>query len=388
MTLAGLAMKNVLRQKGRSALTILGIAVAIVLFTLMRTLVQSWTGSIDEAATDRLVTRHKVTLVMTLPKKYVDQVKQIPGVKYANYANWFGGKDPNHPSDFFATIAIDPATFHEVYPEVIVDPAVLEAWKQDRRGALIGDQLAAKFGWKPGQKVTLKGSIFPGNWEFVIAGTYTSKSKTMDRSSFWFHWDYLNDSKTTIRKDQIGWIVTLVDDPTRSAEISRQIDALFEPQDNQTTTMSEKAFQQSFLGMFSAILTAIDFVSIAILAIILLILGNTIAMSVRERTSEYGAMRAIGFQPRHIAASVAGESLFIGFLGGALGLGLAFLFINMVLGPFLGENMGAMFPHFMIGGRIALMAIGVAMLVASLAAILPAFRAARLDVVTALRTLE
>ncbi len=388
MTLASLALKNVLRNKGRNVLTIFGIAVAIVLFTLMRTVVLSWTGSVDEAATDRLVTRHKVTFVMSLPKKYIDQIKKVPGVTTASYASWFGGKEPNNPSAFFATIAVDPATFFEIYPEIIVDPAQVEAWKADRRGALIGDQLAKQFGWKVGQKVVIKGTIFPGNWEFLVSGIYTTESKTVDRSSLWFHWDYLNESPKTLKKDQIGWILSRIEDPRRSAEISKQIDAIFDPQDTQTTTMSEKAFQQSFLGMFSAILTAIDVVSIAILAIILLILGNTIAMGVRERTGEFGALRAIGFQPRHIAGLVFGESLAIGALGGALGLGLGYLFVNKVLGPFLGETMGAMFPHFGINGAIALTAFGIALGLAFLAASLPARRAARLDVVAALRTVE
>jgi putative ABC transport system permease protein len=388
VNLATLSMRNALRSRGRTVLTILGIAVAVILFTLMRTVVASWTGAQEFAAKDRIGTRHKVTFVMTLPKKYVEQIKAVPGVSQVNYANWFGGKDPNHPSDFFGKIAVDVATFLDVYPEIVVDPAQAEAWKQDRRGALVGDQLAKKFGWKVGQKVVMVGDIYPGDWEFIIDGIYTATSRAVDRSSMWFHWEYLNDSPVVRRKDQVGWIVSRIDDPTRSADISRQIDAMFDSQDTQTLTMSEKAMQQSFMGMFSAILTGINYISIAILLIILLILGNTIAMAVRERTGELGAMRAIGFQPRHIALLVAGEALVVGLLGGLVGLGLAYLFIDKAMGPMLEENMGAMFPFFRITGVVAAQAIGVAVLAAGLAAILPARRAARLDVVTALRTVE
>jgi putative ABC transport system permease protein len=388
MTLAALAIKNVARNKGRTALTVLGIAVAIVLFTLMRTFVASWTGAIEHAAKDRVATRHKVTFVMTLPKKYVEEIRQIPGVTKVTWANWFGAKEPNHPADFFATIATDATSFLEVYDEVEVSPAHAEAWKQNRRGALVGDQLATKFGWKPGDKVVLQGTIFPGMWEFEVSGIYTSQRKSVDRATFWFHWDYLNESPQTRQKDQIGWIVSRIDDAGRSAAVAKAIDARFDDRDIQTLSMSEKAMQQSFLGMFSAILKAVDVVSIAILVIILLVLGNTIAMAVRERTGEYGCLRAIGFQPRHIAIFVTGEALVIGVLGGLLGIGLAHLFINVVVGPALEENMGGMFPYFRIPPEVAVIAVGLATALAGLAAIIPAYRAARLDVVTALRTVE
>jgi putative ABC transport system permease protein len=351
-------------------------------------LVAAWTSASEAASKERLVTHHKVTFIMPLPKKYVDRIKQVPGVTSVNYANWFGGRLPQHPKDFFAKIAIDADSMLDVYPEVVVPPEQLAAWKQEKTGALVGQKLAAKYGWKVGDKVTVEGDIFPGLWDFKISGIYTTTAKTVDRSSMWFHWAYLNDSPVTRRKDQVGWMVSRVDDPSRAAAIAGEIDKVFADQDNQTSTTDEKAFQQSFLGMFSAVLTAIDVVSIAILAIILLILGNTIAMAVRERTVEYGCLRAIGFQPRHIATFVAGESLATGLLGGLVGLGLSTLLVNGALGPWIEENLGGFFPYFRITPTVAALALGVAVAMAALAAILPAFRAARLDVVTALRTVE
>jgi putative ABC transport system permease protein len=302
--------------------------------------------------------------------------------------NWFGGKVESRPTEFFGTIATDPETFLEVYDEIIVDPALAEAWKQNRRGALIGDRLAKQFGWKVGDKVVLAGSIFPGNWDFVIEGIYTAERRSVDRSTFWFHWDYLNDSEVVKPKDQVGWIVSRVNDPKRSAEISKAIDQMFDERDTQTITMSEKALQQSFLGMISAVLTAIDIVTIAILAIILLILGNTIAMAVRERTVEYGCLRAIGFRSKHIAMFVVGESLTIGLLGGALGLVLAQLFINGALGPMLEENMGGFFPHFKLPPELIGVAFGIAAALSLIAAVLPAYLASKLKVVDALRAVE
>src|SRR5262249_30547523 len=160
--------------------------------------------------------------------------------------------------------------------EIIVDPKQAAAWKQNRQGALIGDRLATQMGWKVGDRVVLSGTIFPGNWDFVIEAIYTAERRTVDRSSFYFHWDYLNESPSTRQKDQIGWIVTRIDDPTQSATIAKRIDAMFEERDVQTISMSEQAMQQSFLGMISAVLKAIDVVTVAILIIIVLILGNTI----------------------------------------------------------------------------------------------------------------
>jgi len=397
MRLATLAVKNVGRHKGRTALTALGIAVAIVLFMLMRTVVLSWTGAIDHAAQDRLVTRHKVTIIMPLDKRYVSDVAQLPsiarskdGSPLVTWGNWFGAKDPNKPNDFFATIATDPKSFLEVYDEIIVDPKQAEAWKQNRRGALVGDSLAKSYGWKVGDRIVLQGTIFPGDWEFIIEGIYTAERRSVDRRSLWFHWNYLNDSPIVRQqdKDKVGWIVSRVSDPGRAAQVAKQIDTMFDSRDTQTTTMNEKAFQQSFLGFFSAVLTAIDVVTFAILVIIALILGNTIFMAVRERTSEYGCLRAIGFRGKHLAWLVIGESVTIGLVGGLLGLGLSALMVNKLLGPFIEENFGGIFPHFQIPVELAALGLLVAAVLAVVAAIWPAYRASKLKVADAIRTVE
>lgn len=394
MRLGTLAVKNLARHKFRTVLTALGIAIAIMLFMVMRTVVLSWTGAVDASAKDRIASRHKVTFVMTLPKRYVEDIANVPGIAKVNgvpqvsYMNWFGGKHPVKTDEFFATIATDPASFLSVYDEIIVDPKQAEAWRQNRRGALIGDSLAKKFGWKVGDKVVLEGSIYPGAWEFIIEGIYTAERRTVDRSSFWFHWDYLNDSPLFKPKDQIGWIAARIDDPGKSGDISKKIDAMFDERDTQTVTMSEKALNQSFLGFFSAVLKAINFVTVAILVIIVLILGNTIAMAVRERTSEYGCLRAIGFTDKHIAALVVGESLTIGLLGGAIGLGLSWMMVNQALGPWIEENMGGILPHFRIPPDLLLLGLAAAAVLAVVAATLPARWATKMRVADAIRTVE
>jgi putative ABC transport system permease protein len=386
MNLAVLSLKNATRNRVRAVLTIAGVAMAIVAFVLLRTIIYSWTIAADVAAKDRLVTRHKITFVMTMPKRYVEDVKQIPSVTDVTYSNWFGGKDPLHSSEFFATIAVEPESFLKVYDEIQVEPDVKQRWMENRRGALVGDVLAKKMGWIVGQKVTLSGTIFPGDWEFEISGIYTATRKTVDRSTWWFHWDYLNEGvKRERQKDQIGWMVARIDSPGRAAEVSRQIDDLFAERDTQTITQDERTFNTSFLGMFSAILRAIDVISIVILGIMMLILGNTISMGARERTSEYGTMRAIGFLPRHVGMYVMGEGLVVGLFGGVLGLLLAYPLIEKGLGRALEENMGGFFPYFRISPGTAVAAVVLPIALGIAASLWPAYRASRLNVVDALR---
>ena len=385
MNLATIAIKNVARNRLRTLLTSLGVAAALMMFIALRTMNWSWTAAEKQSASDRIGIRHKITFIMTLPLRYAEEIRSTPGVTGISYANWFGAKDPKNESDFFATIAVEPADLLDVYREIEAPAEQVEAWKQDRRGALVGDALAKKKGWKVGDKVTLRGTIYPGDWEFHIAGIYTSKRASVDRSTLWFHWKYLNDSVVARRKDQIGWVVARVADPGQSAAVCRAIDQKFSERDIQTLSMSERAMQASFLGMLSAILRAIDVVSVVILLIMMLILGNTIAMGVRDRTGEYGVLRAIGFVPRHIVIFVVGEALVIGLLGGLIGLGLSYPLVQNGLGRFLEENMGAIFPYFRVQPALAALSMGLALGASLLASAIPAYRASKLKVVDSLR---
>jgi len=385
VNLVTVAVKNITRNRFRAILTVAGVAVAILTFVLLRTVIWSWTAAVEQSATDRIGIRHKVTFIMPLPKKYMEEVRQMPGVSAAAYASWFGGKYPKADTEFFSSMAADPEDLLKVYDELKVKPAEIEAWKQNRRGALVGDQLAKKFGWKVGDQVTLRGTIYPGDWQFEISGIYTATRATVDRSSFWFHWKYLNESQPPARQDQIGWISARINDPARSAEICRAIDTKFDDRDVQTLCMSERAMQASFLGMLSAILRAIDVVSVVIVLIMMLILGNTIAMGVRDRTGEYGVLRAIGFLPKHIVLFVIGEARVGALLGAALGIGLSYPLVERGLGRFLEENMGAIFPYFRVQPALAATALGLALVGSLLAAAIPAYRASKLKVVDSLR---
>jgi putative ABC transport system permease protein len=387
MTLAGLAARNVLRNKVRALLTVLGVAVAIVTFVLLRTLVSSWADAANFAAKDRMVTRHKITFVMTLPKRYVEQVRNAPHVKLTTFANWFGAKDPKHDKEFFGNFAVESDTYFKVYDDMYVAPDVLDTWQHDAQGAIVGDVLAKKMGWKVGDRVSLVSGIYAvkPEWEFKIDGIYEAKARSVDRSSFFFHYKYMNEAMPETRKNQVGWIVSRVDDPNRTADIAVSIDKIFDDQEIQTLSQDEHSFTAGFLAGISAVLTAINIVSGVILVIMMLVLGNTIAMGVRERTNEYGVLKALGFSSRHIATFVLVESMVIAIAGGALGLAIAYPFVQEGMGRWLEENMGNFFPYFRVPPSVAVSAIVLALTLGVIAAALPAFQASRLRVVDALR---
>jgi putative ABC transport system permease protein len=385
MTVGGIGIRNVWRNKTRTTLTVLGGAVAVLAFILLRTVLWAWNVGVEYSAKDRLATRHKVSLIMPVPKRYVNDIRQLPGIKQTTWANWFGGKDPRRPDEFFSTLAVDPESFFEVYPEMSVPPADMTRWKEDRRGAIVGDVLARKLGVKVGDKVTLAGTIFPGDWEFNVDGIYQATQKSVDRSQLLFHWAYLNESLPERRKDLVGWVISRIDNPSQSANLTAAVDKLFDEKDVQTTTMSERSMNNSFMAAFSAILTALNIVSVIILLIMMLILGNTIAMGVRERTREYGVLRALGFTPKHVATFVIGEALAIGVLAGGLGCALSYPIVQLGMGRWLEENMGAFFPYFRVSAETAVVAALLSVLLGAVSAIIPAMQASKLTIIDALR---
>ena len=385
MTLASLALRNVGRNKFRALLTITAVAVSIVAFLLLRTVVWAWASGAEWSAKDRIVTRHKVTFVIWLPKHYIDVVRQAPHIKTATWATWFGAKDPKHEQEFFTSLAVDPETYFDVYSEIDVAPDAFETWKHDRQGAIVGDVLAKKLGWKVGDRITLQSGIFSGDWPFTVDAIYKTRAKSVDRSTLLFSWSYLNDSIHDRQRDMIGWIVSRVDDPSHAADIGAALDKHFEDLDTPTLSQDEGTFQASFLAMFSAVLGALNIISAVILGIMTLIVGNTIAMGVRERVHEFGVLRAIGFMPGHVALWIVAESMFIALVGGLAGVALALPFINYGVGRFIEENMGSMFPYFRLETGNIVIALVVSALLGAVAAAIPALRASSIRVVDAVR---
>lgn len=391
MTLIGLSFKNVNRNRLRTMLTMLGVAIAVLACVFIRTALDAWTSGAEHAAQDRLGTMHKVTLMMDLPRTYFDEFDgtrgTVPGVKAATHSNWFGAKHPVRQQEFFNNVAVDTDTYFDVYADMEVPPEQLAAWKENRQGAIVGEALAKQFGWSTGDEITLTGTVYPGDWTFTIEGIYTAKRRAVDKAQFLFHWDYLNESlkKTAPDKaERIGWITTLVENSARGSEVAEAIDAKFDEREVQTRTMSERALQMEFIGSFGAVLTALDVVSGVILVIMMLLLSNTIAMGVRERTNEYGVLLAIGFRPKHIVLFIMGEGLAFGLLGGLVGLGLAYPFVNG-MGRWFEDNMGSFFPYFQVPTETAITTLVLAVVLGGLAAVLPAYRASRLNAIDALR---
>jgi putative ABC transport system permease protein len=385
MTLTGLAVRNLARNKFRVALTLTGVAIAIVAFLLLRTVTWAWVAGPESAPKDRIVTRHRITMTLALPKRYVLDVRKAPHIKAATWANWFGGKDPQREEEVFATLAVDPTTYFTVYDEMKIPADQLDRFVHDKQGAVIGDLLAKRMGWKVGDRVILRSGIVPGDWQFNIDAVYTASSQTVDRASFIFDWNYVNDTVPAARQDMVGWIVSRADGTGSVADIGLQLDKLFDERDIQTRSQDERSFNASFLGMFSAILKALNIISAVILAIMTLILGNTIAMGVRERTGEYGVLRAIGFLPGHIALWVVGESLVMAVLGGVLGTLAAWPFINVFVGRIIEEHMASFFPYFGLEPRHMALGLGLSALLGAAAAAIPAWRASQLQVVEAVR---
>ena len=389
MNAATYVRRNLFRRPGRTILTIVVVMFTVLIFCGIRTFIISFNSGANEAAADRLATRHKVSITMQLPKHYIDQLREVPGVKAATWMNWFGAKDPKERLPFFAGFAVDQDSYFDVIDDLKIPPDQLATWKQTPNGAILGDQLAKTFGVQVGDRLVINSDIYPGDWEFKVVGIYAPVRKTADRTALFFRWDYLNnDPRAAFSKERIGWMITRVTDPAGGAEMVKRIDAKFDGNDDQTLTMSERAFALAFLGGFAAVLGAFNWISLVILLIMALILANTIAMNVRERTHEYGVLRAIGFPPARILGFILGESLLVAVVGGVAGLAFTSLVINHAIGPAMAEHLSGGFANFFTPGWVFAVALGAAAVLGLIAGALPAVLASRLKITDALRRVD
>jgi putative ABC transport system permease protein len=388
MSLFAIAMRNMGRNRFRMLGTVLAVAMALLTFLLLRTVMGAWLSAAEHSVKDRIATRHKISFAMWLPRRYVDEVRGVDGVRAATWLNWFGGRVPGKESQFFANMATDPETLLAVYDEIVLPPEQKQRWLEDQRGAIVGSVIARQFGWKVGDAITLEGSIYPGQWQFNVSGIYTASRRSTDQSTLYFHWKYLNEQIAANERDYAGWIVSRVASADAAAAVGKRIDALFDARAFQTRSMSERALQTSFLGMASAMLGAMQTVSILVLLIMALILGNTIAMGVRERTQEYGALRAIGFLPRHLSTLVLAEAGALGLAGGLTGVALAYPLINLLIGRFMEQNFTTFFPYVRLSALDAAAGAALSMVLAVGASALSARQVGKLEVVDALRSLE
>jgi len=375
----GLIFANLMRSKRRTFLTVFSIAIALFLFCTLRTVITSFEASLRASQATRLVVRHAASLVFPLPLAYRERLSRVPGVTGISYGNWFGGfyQDPKNQ---FAQFAMDVPTLLDLFPEVILPAGQAEAFRSERTACIIGAALARKYGWKLGDQIPIMGTIFPGEWRFVVRGIYTGQTKDVDENTLFFHWDYLNESLPEGRKSLVGIYWLRIASPDLAASVSGRVDALFENSPQPTKTETEKAFQAGFISMIGNVQLLLTIIGSAIVFAIMLVTINTMMMAARERTTEIAVLKTLGFSDGLILRLVGGEALFLSLLGGGLGCGLAALVFRE--SDFTG---GGFFPNFRVLPETVLLGLVLAALMGLLSGVAPAVQAARLQVASALR---
>jgi len=383
MELGRLLFRNTLRHKLRSLLTIIGVGVAVMAFGLLQTVVTAWYAGVEASAANRLITRHAVSFVFSLPLVYRDRIAQVSGVNKVTYASWFSGVyiDKNQ---FFARLAVDSDTFFDVYPEFMIPRAQFEAFQRERNACIIGIDLARRYNLEIGDIMPIEGDVYPGQWEFVVRGIYEPRDQTTDPATMMFHYKYLDErvrQEMPERAGEIGWYVVRIADPGDSARISQEIDNMFANSRAETKTETERAFQQSFLSAASAVITAMNIMSFVIIGIILLVVGNTMVMSARERTHEFAVLKALGFSGGQLFFLLAGESMILSIAGSALGL----LVTIPAVDGFQTALPKGWFPVFYIKPETILMGCIAGLAVGLLASLIPLRRVLMTRIVEGLR---
>ncbi|WP_256080189.1 ABC transporter permease [Massilia sp. YIM B04103] len=384
MYLLRLISRNALRHKLRTALTVLGLVVATLSFGLLQTVVDAWYSGAEGASATTLVTRNATSLVFPLPLSYQERVRAVDGVSGVGYANWFGGIYQD-PKNFFAQFAISGKSYLDIYPDYLLPEAERSAFLRDRKGAIVGRKLANQYGFKVGDIIPLRGTIFPGQWEFVVRGIYDGRQGTTNTATMFFHWDYINEViKRSIprRANQVGVYVVQIAHAEDAAAVSGAIDAQFRNSLAETLTETEKAFQLGFVSMSEAIVVAIRVVSFVVIVIIMAVMANTMAMSARERLAEYATLKVLGFGPGYLAALIFGESMLLALAGAALGILLLF-----PVAAAFAAAMGTMFPVFQVSPLTVVLQLLSAMAVGLVAGVAPTLRATRVNIVEGLRSI-
>lgn len=376
-----LLWKSLWRKKVRTLFTIASLFVAFILFGLLMTIRTAFTFGVDIAGLDRLVLIHKVSLIMPLPVSYQSRLQATPGVEVATHNTWFGGVYQD-PANFFAQIAVEPEPFMKIYPEYKLPPDQMKAWLSDRQGAVVGVDLASRFGWKVGDRIPIQATIWQPKgggltWEFNIAGIYDG-DQGVDKTQFFFRYDYLDENRAG-GEGAVGWYVVKIADASQSQSMGATFDEMFANSSAETKTTTEKGFVEGFaaqVGDIGAIMIAI---LVAVLFSFLVVAANTMAQSVRERTSEIAVLKTLGFSGGTIMALVLIESVLIAGIGGGFGLFFAWLFVQG------GDPTGGMLPIFVLPSRDVVLGAGLIVGIGVVAGLLPAISAMQLKITDGLR---
>jgi len=376
-----LVWRSLWRRKIRTIFTLLSIFVAFLLFGVLMTIRASFSLGVDVAGLDRLMVIHKISIIMPLPVAYQGRLQSVDGVESVTHNTWFGGVYQD-PSNFFAQIAIEPEKYFGMYPEVHLPPEQMKAWLADRQGAVAGREVADRFGWKVGDRIPIQGTIYrtksgTAAWEFNLVGIYDAEPG-FNKTNFFFRYDYLDEMRQN-GEGLVGWYVVKIKDASRSKDMAAAFDALFANSSAETKTTTEKGFIEGFAKQVGDIGTIMMAILAAVLFTMLLVVGNTMAQAIRERTSELAVLKTLGFSSLRILTLVFAESLFIAVVGGGLGLVAAWLLVQT------GDPTGGLLPGFELPVRALVTGAWLMVVVGLLAGLLPATGAMRIRITDALR---
>ena len=381
MKFRSLIFANLFRKKLRLTLTIGSFAVALILFTFLAVVRSAFSRGTEIAGADRLVIVNRIGLIQVLPLSYRDKIAGIPGVKAITHNHWFGGVYQDE-KNFFPQFAIDVENQRQVMNELVVPDDQWQNFAKDQQGAIVGAALAKRFGWKVGDRIPLKNSLYgpTKTWEFNIDGIYHSQIAGGDEGQFWLQWKDFDENVPAVMKSTAGWYVLKLNSPDDAVRVAKAIDDQFANSSFETKTETESAFAAGFAKQFGNIEFLILTIGSVVFFTLLLVTGNTMAISVRERMGELAVLKAIGFSDRSTLLFVLFESLFIALIGGLLGLGLAMLLI-----PAVGAKLSGLLPPLLLSIPLLGLGLGFALLVGVASGLLPGISAMRLRVVDAMR---
>ncbi len=374
-----LVFKNLTRAKLRLVLTLFATFIAFMVYALLSAFQSFLNSGVDLAADDRLVVLNKINFTQSLPIAYVNRVRALENVVDVVHLNWFGGYYQD-PQKQVVTIAVDPESFLRVYNELVMPEAEKAAWLKNRQGLIVGKKVADLYGWKVGDRIPLNSNIFSQtngrtDWDFDIVSVYTGEDEQTDTSSLYFHYDYFNETQS-FGRGMIGWMGVRTTDPSNNEKVISSIDSLFQNTQYETESMPEAAFNKAFIEQIGNIGLIISSVVLAAFFIILVIVGNSMVLAIRERTREIGVMKTLGFQSHRIFGMVLAESLLIALIGGLLGLAAARGIIYLL------SQAPTQLPTLIIDQTIVLRAVGIMIIMGLVTGIIPAVNALRLNIVT------
>jgi len=370
------------RKRVRTFFTLLSILIAFLLYGYLAAVNMAFRLGVDVTGADRLVLRHKVSFSILLPESYLGRIEATPGVVEATHASWFGGIY-QEPKNFFPQMAVEPEGYLRLYPEFRLPEEQMQAWLADRTAAIVGRNTAERFGWKIGDRIPIQATVWrkadgSSAWEFNLVGIYDGAEDATDTTQFLFHYDYFDEARM-FAKGQVGWYIVRINDPAHADDIAQRIDTQFANSFYETKTSTEKAFIQGFAKQIGNIGAIIGGILSAVFFTILLVTGNTMMQSVRERTSELAVLKTVGFSNRLVLGLVLAESLTLAAVGGVLGLTLAWWAIGR------GDPTGGALPIFFLPPQDVLLGGGFIVALGLLTGLLPAVQAMRLRVVDAVR---